>query len=69
MIINTPEGIAAYRLLTFRSRLMLESKGLTTRGPSALSLIKKETGLKGTTKTMMPKYEAWLRERGILSEA
>jgi len=69
MIINTPEGIATYRMLTLRSRLMLQSKGMGTRGPSALSIIKKETGLKGTAKSMVPKFDTWLRERGILSEA
>ena len=68
MIINTPEGVAAYRMLTLRSRLMLQTRGLGTRGPSALSIIKKETGLKGTAKSMVPKFDAWLREKGILND-
>lgn len=65
-VIDTPEGIAAYRKLALRSALKLECKGMKRLGPSAASIIKKETGLKGNNKTLLERYEAKLREEGIL---
>jgi len=47
--LTTPEQIALYRLATLRSALKLESKGLRMgKGPTALSILRKEFGYKGT---------------------
>ena len=60
--------IQVYRLLTLRHALKAETVGLRlTRGRSALSIVKAETGLKArTAKDMVPKYEEWLRAQGLL---
>ena len=68
IVINTPEGIKAYRLLALKVALSLESEGLRmSRGFSALRVVKAVTGLTARTAAkMLPLYEAWLRERGYL---
>jgi hypothetical protein len=66
MIANTPEQIAAFRLLALRQALNLEIKGLKRRGKSASAIIKQEFNLKGTKQSVADQYEAILRERSIL---
>jgi hypothetical protein len=66
IVCDTPEKIEAFRLLALKGALSLEVKGLKRRGRSALSIVKAEFGLKGTAKTVLPQFEAILRERGIL---
>ena len=46
--LNTPNPIAHFRLVTLHKMLRLEIKGMKRRGPSAYSIIKQETGLKGS---------------------
>lgn len=65
LVIDTPDGIHAYRLLALRAALGLEVKGLRARF-SAYAIIKKEFGLKGTKAKVYELYEAKLRELGIL---
>ena len=66
--LTTPAQIDAFRLLALRGALKLESVGLKRRGPSALTLVKKETGIKArTAKDALPLFEAHLRGLGILS--
>jgi hypothetical protein len=65
--ITSPEDIAAYRLLAIKGALKLESLGMKSRGPSALSVIKKEFGIKArNAKEALPLYIAILKEKGIL---
>jgi len=67
-VLHTTEQIYAFRLLTLRSMLKLETKGMKRRGPSALAIVKAETGLKArTAAAMLPLYTAWLAERGLLA--
>ena len=47
MIITNPEDIELYALMTKRTALVLEMRGLKRQGRSAYSLIKEEFGLKG----------------------
>lgn len=65
-----PRGIEIYRLLAIRSGLRIESLGMKmSRGVSCLKLAKQVTGLKASTAAkMLPLYEAWLRERGLLRD-
>ena len=67
----TGSDIQVYRLLTLRHALKAETIGLRlVRGRSALSIVKAETGLKArTAKDMLPKYEALLREIGVLVDS
>ena len=46
-IIDNPEDIDLYSIMTKRSALVLEMRGMKRRGRSAYSLIKEEFGLKG----------------------
>jgi hypothetical protein len=49
MILDQPEQIEHFRLLTLRQALKLELKGLKmSRGRTAYSIIKSELGLKGS---------------------
>jgi hypothetical protein len=66
--LTTPAQIDAFRLLALRGALKLESVGMKRRGPSALTLVKKETGIKArTAKDALPLFEAHLRGLGILA--
>ena len=68
-IIDTPEGIAAYRLLALRGALKLEIAGMRrSHGSSAATIIKSEFNLKGSNKSVLEQYEAILREKGVLSK-
>lgn len=68
-VIDTPEGINAYRLLVLRGALRLECKGMRrSRGHSASTVIKREFGLKGSNINILDQYEAILREKGILND-
>jgi hypothetical protein len=46
-VINRPEQIEAFRLLTLRQALMLEMKGMRRTGKSAYSILR-EMGYTGT---------------------
>jgi hypothetical protein len=68
IVLDTPAQINAFRLLALRGALKMESVGLKRRGPSALTLVKKETGIKArTAKDALPLFEAHLRGLGILA--
>jgi hypothetical protein len=68
IVLDAPAQINAFRLLALRGALKLESVGLKRRGPSALTLVKKETGIKArTAKDALPLFEAHLRGLGILA--
>ncbi len=62
-MINTPEGIRNYGLIVLKHRLKMEAIGMKSRGPSALSQVKKLMNLKiKDAKTALPLYEAWLTQ-------
>ena len=68
IVLDTPAQINAFRLLALRGALKMESVGLKRRGPSVLTLVKKETGIKArTAKDALPLFEAHLRGLGILA--
>jgi hypothetical protein len=67
LVIDTPEGIEAYRLLALRGALSLECKGMRrSHGPSVATIVKREFNLKGNNKKVLEQYEAILREKGVL---
>lgn len=66
-VIDTPEGIEAYRLLALRGALKLEMVGMRrSHGPSASTIIKREFNLKGNNASILTQYEAILKEKGVL---
>jgi hypothetical protein len=65
-VIDTPEGIDAYRMLALRSGLKLEVLGMRKRGQSCLSIIKSEYGLKGSKQRVLEQFEDLLRQQGVI---
>lgn len=58
--IDTPEGIAKFRLQTLHKMLKLELLGMTRRGQSAYAIIKQETRLTGSKQKVYDKLGAIL---------
>jgi hypothetical protein len=57
-LVITGRGIALYRLLTLRSGLKLEMKGLRlTRGSTCYAIAKRELGLTGSREKVLEKLE------------
>ena len=58
----TGDSIPKYRLLMLRQGLKMEMKGLriSSRGPTAYSIIKKEFGLKGSREGVLTAFESIL---------
>lgn len=71
VIFQGPEAVNVFRLLTIRQGLKAESFGmrLTSKAPSCRSIVKKEFGIKDRDiKTVMQKYDAILRQMGVLND-
>ena len=69
IMLTTPAQINGFRLLTIRQGLKAEISGfrLTSRGPTCLSIVRKEFGIKARTAAdALPLFEAHLREIGVL---
>ena len=69
VILDTPDQINAFRLLTIRQGLKAEMVGmrLTRKAPSCLSIVKREFGIKARTAAdALPLFEARIREMGVL---
>lgn len=69
IILDTPNQVTAFRLLTIRQGLKAEIAGfrLTRKAPSCLSIVKREFGIKARTAAdALPIFEAHLREIGVL---
>jgi hypothetical protein len=64
-ILDNPEQIAAFRLLTLRSMLKLEILGMTRRGRSAYSIIKQESGLRGSKISVYNQLSALIGRPGF----
>ena len=55
-------NIEFYRLITLRSALGLEIKGLKKRGKSAYSIIKEELGFKGNKQKVYNQIDAYIQK-------
>ena len=69
IVLDTPAQINGFRLLTIRQGLKVEVHGyrLTSKGPSCLSIVRKEFGIKArNAEAALPLFEAYLKEIGIL---
>jgi hypothetical protein len=57
--LTTPDQIAIFRLATLRTMLKLETRGLGRgRGPTALSILRKEYGYKGMRDAVLAQVTA-----------
>ena len=59
IVLDTPEQIARYRLLTLRAALRLEIAGMKKRGDSAYKILKAE-GYSGTRAKVLEQLHAHL---------
>jgi hypothetical protein len=67
MMIDTPEGIEAYRLLAIKGILKLELAGM--RGKiNTFAAVKREFGFKGSRQFVYEQYVAMLLEKGLLRD-
>lgn len=64
-MLDTPDQIEAFRLLSIRGRLKLEMRGIRFR-ISTFGYVRREFGFKGTRQSVYNQYEAMLKERGII---
>lgn len=65
----TGDGIVAFRLLTIRQGLKIESMGmrLTSKAPSCRSIVKREFGITGKNiQDVIVKYDDFLRSNGLI---
>jgi hypothetical protein len=60
-ILDTPDQIARFRLLTLRAALRLEIAGMKRRGPSAYAILKKE-GFTGTRAAILEQLNKQLEK-------
>lgn len=71
-MIDTPEGIEAFRLLSIKGRLGLELAGLKCHPipghGSTFSFVKNTFGFKGSKQKVYDAYCTMLKERGILKD-
>tara|TARA_B100000902_G_C27259417_1_gene889788 strand:+ start:353 stop:568 length:216 start_codon:yes stop_codon:yes gene_type:complete len=60
LVFDTPEKIELFRLATLHKMLKLETLGMTRRGQSAYSIIKQETGLRGSKQKVLDQLGEYL---------
>jgi hypothetical protein len=60
MILSDKNQIENFRLLTLLQMLKLELRGMSRSGRSAYTIIKKETGLKGSRQRVYEQFSALL---------
>jgi hypothetical protein len=61
IVITGEDNIKAARILTLRSALKLEIKGLGRRGRSVYSIVKEEFGFKGNKQKVLDQLNAWIK--------
>jgi hypothetical protein len=67
-VIDTPDGIAWFRLCALRSALVLELHGMKHSQGSVYALVKREFGFKGTKLAVLAQLKAHIEEvRSALS--
>lgn len=60
IVCDTPDTIAAFALLSLKSSIQLEGKGLRFRGGSRLALAKRKYNLKGNRDSVIAQLDAML---------
>jgi len=58
IVLDTPEDINMFRMLSLKGALGLEVKGMKRRGRSAYSIVKEEFGLKGNKQRVLEQFTA-----------
>jgi hypothetical protein len=68
MILNTPDQIDAFRLISLRGALRLEIMGMKKRGRSAYSIVKEEFKLKGNKQKVFDQLTDILQRNNIIKD-
>ena len=63
MMITGKDNVDVARMLTLKSALTLQIKGIGLKGPSAASRIKREFGLKGNNKNLLEKFSKLIEDK------
>ncbi len=58
IVLDTPEDINMFRMLSLKGALGLEVKGMKRRGRSVYSIVKEEFGLKGNKQRVLEQFTA-----------
>ena len=58
IVLDTPEDINMFRMLSLKGALSLEVKGMKRRGRSVYSIVKEEFGLKGNKQRVLEQFTA-----------
>jgi hypothetical protein len=69
MTVITGSNITLYRLLTLRSALRLEVKGMRRRGRSVYAIVKDEFGFKGSKAKVLKQLEERIEQMSNTSTA
>ena len=62
VVLSTPDEIAWARILTLRSGLKLETKGMKKRGRSCLDIVKEEFGFKGDVHKVYAQLDEYIKK-------
>lgn len=64
-VLDTPEQIQAFRMLTLLAGLKLEVRGLRKTGRSCYQIVKQEFGLTGTRRKVLADFEELIYDMGL----
>jgi hypothetical protein len=69
IVIDTPDGIAAFHMLAQLSACRLQLKGLQhSSGRSVIAHVKRTYGFKGNNESVVAQFEQMLKDNGVLRE-
>ena len=60
-MIDTPEGIELFKMLSMKAGLKMEIHGLQSRGRSAYVLIKEQYNLKGSKASVLDQFDKLIK--------
>lgn len=64
-VLDTPEQIQGFRMLTLLAGLKLEVRGLRKSGRSCYQIVKAEFGLTGTRRKVLADFEELIYDMGL----
>jgi hypothetical protein len=70
LVVDGQASVALYRWMILRSALKLEAVGLkVSRGPSALSIVKRELGFRGSREKVLAQLESFIDDCKLMRDA
>ena len=65
LVLDTPQAIDGFRTRMLRSALKLEVLGMSRKGQSVYSIVKREFGFKGSKQKVLDQLLAYIKENNI----